>query len=104
MNITYSKELAEYMKRKGYHTIEISMAESGTDTSGYAEVTAMPLKTRAADKIREKALRVIHVEGLGEILIMSRGMEYDPEVHLGLTHFLGIKHVSVKGIRAFSLR
>lgn len=104
MEITYSKKLRDYLHRKGYTVVEISMAEPGTDTSGFAEVTAIPLLPKAAETVRKDALRTLEVEGGGEVFIMSRGMEYDEQVHLDLKSFFGIKHITIQGIRAFSLR
>lgn len=36
---------------------------------------------------------------IGEILIKTRGMEYEDTVTLGLESFLGLKSVKVKGIK-----
>ena len=104
MNISYTQKLHDYLKRRGYAVVEISMAEPGTDTSGFAEVTAIPLTAKVAEKVRDQALRVIPIEGDGEVFIMSRGIEYDDEIVLDLKSFLGIKHIDVQGMRAFSLR
>lgn len=104
MNITYSQKLRDYLDAKGYSVVEVSMAEPGTDTSGFAEVTAIPLTPKAAEKVREGALRIVEVEDGGEVFIMSRGIEYDDKIHFDVKRFLGIRHITIKGMRAFSLR
>ena len=102
MNIVFSEDLKSYLQRKNYHAIEISIAESRTCCSGSCELALIPLTDRAAEISRGKAVRVIDAPE-AQLLVMDRGLEYDEDVSLGLRNFLGVKDVTVEGIRAYSL-
>ena len=88
VNIVYDQRLRDYMERKGYTAVVV---EAISPTGCCADATE--LYTRFARPVEA-----------GEVLIPTRGMDVDDEVRLGLRSFLGIKDITVKGIRAWSLR
>jgi hypothetical protein len=102
MHVTYSQELKDYMARKGYTNIEVGLAEAGTCCSGYSEIVAGFVTDKGAERIRKKVVRRLPGE-VGEVLITSPVLEIDDDVELGLRNFLGLKDITVKGIRAWSL-
>ena len=103
VNIVYDQRLRDYMARKGYTAVVV---EAISPTGCCADATelytrfARPVEAAA---LKEKGCRVLPGEA-GEVLIPTRGMNVDNEVRLGLRNFLGIKDITVKGIRAWSLR
>lgn len=102
MEVVCTEELKRYMERKGYRYVELGLAEANTCCSGFSEVFATVLTDSAARRLRGKAVRAILCE-VGEVLVTARGLEYDDVVTLGLKSFLGVKDITVQGVRAWSL-
>ena len=92
MEVVCTEELKRYMERKGYRYVELGLAEANTCCSGFSEVFATVLTDSAARRLRGKAVRTILC-----------GLEYDDVVTLGLKSFLGVKDITVQGVRAWSL-
>lgn len=108
MNVTFSDKLVEYLARKGYHNLRVSLADTAVE-SGYAEALVEPVTERQVqDLLTEKYRYVYTIPGGeaigGEVYVTSRGLEFDPDVHFDLKSFLGIKHVVATGIHAFRFR
>lgn len=57
---------------------------------------------KTAEQYKAKGCRTIKAPQ-GELLILSRGLEYGEEVSLGLRSFLGLKDITVDGIAAWKL-
>lgn len=102
MEVMLDRELKDYMAKKGYTNIELGMAEASTCCSGMAEIYTGFLNEKAAERLRGKVCARIPSEA-GDILVTARGLEFDDEVRLGLRSFLGLKDITVQGVRAFSL-
>ena len=103
MTVTCSPKLQAYMARHGYTVLEVSIVDARTCCSGYSEVLVTPLKSDAAERARRTALCTFD-GGSCEVVVVSRGVEMDDDVHFELVSFLGAKDVKVSGMRAFSLR
>ncbi|MBQ9069716.1 MAG: hypothetical protein IJ131_11815 [Eggerthellaceae bacterium] len=108
MNITYSDKLLDYLKRKGISNLHISLAETAVE-AGYCEVLVEPMTESQIDDHRNEKYRYIHTipggDALGgNIYVTSRGIHFDDDVHFDLKSFLGIRHVTAKGVHAFKLR
>lgn len=108
MNITYSEKLLHYLKKKGISNLQVSLAETAVE-SGYAEVLVEPMTQAQIDDCLNEKYRYIHTipggeELGGNIYVTSRGLHIDNDIHFELSSFLGIKHVTVKGIHAFKFR
>lgn len=102
MKITYSEKLISYMQRKGHEHIVVEIAEASTCCSGFATLTAHFASSKEVASLSGKV--VSRFEGsVGDVLVLSRGIEYDNAPELGLRSFLGIKDISFKGMRAFHL-
>lgn len=102
MEVVCTEEFKRYMARKGYTHVELGLAEANTCCSGFSEVFATFLTDGAARRVSEKAVRTIPCE-VGDVLVTARGLEYDDVVTLGLKSFLGVKDITVEGVRAWSL-
>ena len=102
MEVVCTEELKRYMVRKGYTYVELGLAEANTCCSGFSEVFATFLTDCAARRVSEKAMRTIPCD-IGGVLVTVRGREYDDVVTLGLKCFLGVKDITVEGVRAWSL-
>lgn len=102
MHIVYSDELKDYMTCKGLSHIEIGLVEANTCCSGFADIVTDFVADKDLPRIEKKIVRVLDGE-VGDILVTARGLEYDEEIELGLKSFLGIKDITVKGVRAWSM-
>lgn len=102
MNISYDQRLKEYMERKGRRHIVV---EAISPIGCCADVTELTMRLVADDEaanLREKACRTLAGE-MGDVLVLSRGLEYDEDIAFGLRNFLGVKDVTVRGLRAWKL-
>lgn len=99
--ITYTPKLAAYMRKKGWRHIAIEHASACGCCVDLSEVATRFLDEAAADRLRERGCVELRGE-LGSVLV-SRGMEYDDVVELGLRSFFGAKDITVSGIRSWSL-
>ena len=102
MKITYTQKLIDYMQRKGYKHIVVEMAEASNCCSGFATLSAHFASDREVASLSGKIVNRFEAS-LGDCIVLSRGVEYDDYVELGLRSFLGIKDITFKGMRAFSL-
>lgn len=101
MEITYSPKLKEYMEKKGLHHIAVELADSETSTCGFVDISTRFVKDNQVDKVAAKARRVLEGE-LGNIYVLGV-MDYDDAVELDLRSFFGLKDITVKGIRAWTM-
>lgn len=102
MNVTYEQRLSDYMTSKGYRAIvfeEISAVGCCADST---ELYTRFAKAPEAEKLRAQRTWRIFEAPVGE-LFLSRGLEVDDDVTLGLKSFLGIKDITYKGIAAWKL-
>lgn len=102
MNVKCDQALKDYMAKKGYTHIELGLAEANTCCSGFADVYTGFLTDKAASRLKGKVFKRIPMES-GDILVTDRALEFDDEIRLGLRSFLGLKDITVEGVRAFSL-
>lgn len=102
MRIAYSDRLVAYMRRKGYTHIELGMVEAGQCCAGLSELFTGFLTDRGASRVEGKVVRRIPAT-YGDVLVTSRGLEYDEAPEFDLRSFLGVKDIAVKGVRAWSL-
>lgn len=102
MNITYDQRLKDYMERKGYVAIVVDTLSPVGCCADTTELCTRFAREAEAAALKEKGCKVLPAE-LGEVLVLARGLEYDEDVSFGLRSFLGIKDITVKGIRAWRL-
>lgn len=102
MSITFTPKLTAYMAKKGYSHIVVELVDSGTSTSGFADIVCRPVNPKGAQLMEDKVIRRLQAEG-GEVLITQRALEYDDDIVFDLKSFLGIKDIVVAGIRAWSM-
>lgn len=111
MTVTFDQPLIDYMQRKGYTSVVVDVVESKTCCAGYSEIVTSFANERAAADLqaKKKVRRVLKCDEVADdgtplqILVVTRGLDYDDDVECTLTSFLGLKDVKVKGIRAFSI-
>lgn len=101
MEIVYTPKLREYMESKGLHHIAIELADSETSTCGFVDISSRFVKDNQVEKVAPKARRVLEGE-LGNIYVLGV-MDYDDQVELGLRSFFGLKDITIKGIRAWTM-
>ena len=99
MEVVYSEALIAYMKKKGYSFISVSPKGCCADGT---ELLVTFVSEKTAEQYKAKGCRTIKAPQ-GELLILSRGLEYGEEVSLGLRSFLGLKDITVDGIAAWKL-
>lgn len=102
MSVVFTQKLQDYMAKKGYTHIVIELVDSGTSTSGFADIVCRPVNKKGAAQIQDKAIRCIEADG-GQVLVMQRALEYEDEIVFDLKSFFGIKDIVVTGIRAWSM-
>ncbi len=102
MNVTYEPRLIEYMQAKGFSAIvfeEISAVGCCADST---ELYSRFARDGEAARLRGQGAWRIFPAPVGE-LFLSRGLEVDDEVSLGLKSFLGIKDITYKGLAPWKL-
>ena len=102
MNVTYEQKLIDYMKRKGYWAIVVEQIDPIGCCADTSELLLRFVNEKGADKLRDQAIRKLEVP-FGELFVMVRGLDYDDDISFGLKNFLGLKDISVKGIRHLKL-
>lgn len=99
MQIQYSPELLEYMKKTGKTCILVELVEV---TSSDLEITE--LHVRLADPktrsifLEKKGYRIFSTE-VGEVLLPSYPLTFEDTVEFGLKKFLFLRWLSHKGIK-----
>ena len=103
MNLTFTQPLKEYMEKKGYVAVTFETISAIGCCADTAELCAGFVK--AAD-LEDKALKAWkRVDSPdGTMLLMTRGIEYDQDVTLGIRSFLGAKDVQTDNVRPWSFR
>lgn len=103
MNISYTQKLIDYLERKGFAAVSVDIVDSGTSTSGFVDIIVSPVTAKALASLEKDGSIIRRYDApVGELVILSRGLEYDEDVELDLRSFLGIKDIRVKGIKAWS--
>lgn len=102
MRVTYQQKLIDYMQRRSYAAIVVESVDPIGCCADMQELLLRFVDAKGADQVREQAIRQLDVP-YGELFIMVRGLDYDEDIEFGLRSFLGLKDITVKGIRAWSL-
>lgn len=102
MQITYSDKLKQYMQQKNLTHIEIGVIDATGCCSGYSEIVVNFVAEKDMPKLKGKILRTLTGE-IGDILITARSVELDDTIHFDLKTFLGVKDISVTGVRAWKI-
>lgn len=97
MTIIYEDKLKDYMLKKGIEHILIE-SYAGNSCTGFPEISARFADIKTAERTKKRGCRIIQGE-VGEILILTRGLKYNDTITLGIHTFMGIKVVTVDGIR-----
>lgn len=102
MNIVYDQKLIDYMQRKNYCAIVIEQIDPIGCCADTSELLLRFVNKKGAEQLRDQAIRQLDVP-FGELFIMVRGLDYDEQIVFGLRSFLGLKDITVKGIRHWKL-
>ena len=102
VRVTLSARLQEYLARKNYTNIVVELVDSATSTSGFADVVCRPVNAKGARIVEPQVVRRLQSE-FGDVLVTQRALEYDEEIFFDLKSFLGIKDITVDGIRAYRI-
>ena len=102
MQITYSDKLKQYMQQKNLNHIEIGVVDVSCCCSGYSEIFVNFVADKDMPKLEGKILRTLTGE-IGDIFITARTVELDDTIHFDLKSFLGVKDISVTGVRAWKI-
>ncbi|MBE6919876.1 MAG: hypothetical protein E7469_09365 [Ruminococcaceae bacterium] len=99
MNINYTPELLEYMKKKNNHTILVELVEiNNTDVEVIDLHVYLPHKNQREKFITEKKYRVVTTE-VGEVLLPRYPLQMDEEITFGLKKFWIFRSLSYSGIK-----
>ena len=101
MQISIDDKLKTYLDKKHCPHIVVDVVDSKTCCAGYSEVIARPATDSEAAKLSGVVRKRLNCDDV-EILILCR-CDIDDDIRFSLRNFLGIKDVTVKGIRAFSI-
>ncbi len=101
MEVSCDKALIDYMAKKGYTAIELGVAQANTCCSGFADIYTGFLTEKGEERLKGKVYGRIHSPA-GDLVVTDKSLEFDDEIHLGLRSFLGLKDITISGIRAFS--
>lgn len=102
MNIIYEQPLIDYMKRKSYSAIVIEQIDPIGCCADTSELLLRFATEKGANKLRDQAIRQLDAP-FGELFVMIRGLDYDDDITFGLRNFLGLKDITVNGIRHWKL-
>ena len=102
MHITYEQPLIDYMKRKSYSAIVVEQIDPIGCCADTSELLLRFVTSKGANKLRDQAIRQLDAP-FGELFVMVRGLDYDEDISFGLRTFLGLKDITVKGIRHWKL-
>lgn len=102
MNIIYEQPLIDYMKRKSYSAIVIEQIDPIGCCADTSELLLRFVTEKGANKLRDQAIRQLGAP-FGELFVMIRGLDYDDDITFGLRNFLGLKDITVNGIRHWKL-
>lgn len=102
MNIIYEQPLIDYMKRKSYSAIVIEQIDPIGCCADTSELLLRFVTEKGANKLRDQAIRQLDAP-FGELFVMIRGLDYDDDITFGLQNFLGLKDITVNGIRHWKL-
>ncbi len=102
MNIIYEQPLIDYMKRKSYFAIVIEQIDPIGCCADTSELLLRFVTEKGANKLRDQAIRQLDAP-FGELFVMIRGLDYDDDITFGLRNFLGLKDITVNGIRHWKL-
>lgn len=102
MNISYEQPLIDYMKKKNYSAIVVEQIDPVGCCADTSELLLRFVNEKGADKLRDQAIRQLDAP-YGELFVMVRGLDYDDEITFGLRTFLGLKDITVKGIRHWQI-
>ena len=102
MNIIYEQPLIDYMKRKSYSAIVIEQVDPIGCCADTSELLLRFVTEKGANKLRDQAIRQLDAP-FGELFVMIRGLDYDDDITFGLRNFLGLKDITVNGIRHWKL-
>lgn len=97
MNITYEQNLQDYMKRKGYSYIAVEAISPKGCCADSTELLTRFVRDKDVQGLKSKGCGVLEAP-VGEILILTKGLEYDENIVFGLRSFFGAKDITVKGI------
>jgi len=102
VNIIYEQPLIDYMKRKSYSAIVIEQIDPIGCCADTSELLLRFVTEKGANKLRDQAIRQLDAP-FGELFVMIRGLDYDDDITFGLRNFLGLKDITVNGIRHWKL-
>lgn len=90
------------MVKKKYSAIVIEQIDPIGCCADTSELLLRFVNEKGADKFRDQAIRQLDAP-YGELFVMVRGLDYDNEITFGLRNFLGLKDITVKGIRHWQI-
>lgn len=98
MNIQISRELEEYMKKKGCRNISLEVAKTDHSDFDVTEIYLRPVNDKTADLLIRRGYRS-HPTALGCLLLPRYRLEIDEEVRLDLKKVWIFRKITVQGIR-----
>ncbi len=100
MNIEYSKELIEYMKKRGKSVILVDIASSNTSDFDVTELYLRFITDKHADRLLDenKGYRTEEAP-FGRMIFPPYHMHIDDTVKIGLKRFLFFNMIRYEGLK-----
>ena len=102
MNITFDQKLQDYMAKKGYVALSVEVVSPIGACADTSELLIGFVRQRDVETVRAKALLTLPTN-LGELFVLTRGVDMEENVHLRLRSFFGAKDVVAEGMSAFKI-
>lgn len=99
MEFIYEPKLIEYMNKKEKRNIVVEEITSNHSDFEITELYIHLIDDKQTEFFKTKKRYYSKNTRIGEVLLPPYALKYDDTVTFGLKSFLGIKHVTCKGIR-----
>lgn len=98
MNIVYTPELTEYIRKHGHKTLAVELVELNNTDLEITELHPFFVNDRMREQFLKKNYRVIPTE-LCDVLLPPFPLTLSDPVTFGLKSFLFFKHITCDGIK-----
>lgn len=102
MQVIFDKALTDYMNEKVYAAVSLDILIPVGSEAEEPEMVTKFLTPKQYTEDKEKAFKIFE-DGPYPVLVMQPGYTFGDTLELGLSSFLGVKDISVKGAELYSL-
>ena len=98
MNIVYTPELTEYIRKHGHKTLAVELVELNNTDLEITELHPFFVNSRMREQFLKKGYRIVAPEPV-EVLLPRFPLQMEETVTFGLKSFLFFKSVTYTGIK-----